>query len=164
MISARPRILIKVTFLKHFELEVWVSILTLCILEIPNRVLFANSENPDSTAFQQGLHCLLRQNRSSEKNNQYIWKLKPTCTSSIPYKSRHETSNNVVCATSKASDQPAYTRSLIRVFASRLAILTEHHLEFLSLKKGCAGSSESTHVKIPHCWKSHPDFIVCSFV
>ena len=32
----------------------------------------------------------------------------------------HEISNNVVCATSKASDQPAHTRSLIRVFASRL--------------------------------------------
>ena len=33
--------------------------------------------------------------------------------------------------------------------------LTEHHLEFLSLKGGCRGSSESTHVKMPHCWKSH---------
>ena len=33
--------------------------------------------------------------------------------------------------------------------------LTEHHLEFLSLKRGCTGSSESTHVKVPHCWKSH---------
>ena len=32
---------------------------------------------------------------------------------------------------------------------------TEHHLEFLSLKVGCRGSSESTHVKMPHCWKSH---------
>ena len=31
-------------------------------------------------------------------------------------------------------------------------LLTEHHLEFLSLK---GGSSKSTHVKIPHCWKSH---------
>ena len=31
----------------------------------------------------------------------------------------HEISNNVVCATSKASDQPAHTRSLIRAFASR---------------------------------------------
>ena len=30
---------------------------------------------------------------------------------------------NVVCATSKASDQPAHTRSLIRAFASRLSIL-----------------------------------------
>ena len=34
-------------------------------------------------------------------------------------------------------------------------VLTEHHLEFLSLKEGCRGSSESTHVKMPHCWKSH---------
>ena len=33
--------------------------------------------------------------------------------------------------------------------------LTEHHLEFLSLKGSCRGSSESTHVKMPHCWKSH---------
>ena len=32
---------------------------------------------------------------------------------------------------------------------------TEHHLEFLSLKGGCIGSSESIHVKVPHCWKSH---------
>ena len=35
----------------------------------------------------------------------------------------HEISNNVLCATSKASDQPAHTRSLIRAFASRLSIL-----------------------------------------
>ena len=35
----------------------------------------------------------------------------------------HEISNNVVCATSKASDQPAHMRSLIRGFASRLSIL-----------------------------------------
>ena len=34
-------------------------------------------------------------------------------------------------------------------------LLTEHHLEFLSLKGDCRGSSESTHVKMPHCWKSH---------
>ena len=34
-----------------------------------------------------------------------------------------EISNNVVCATSKASDQPAHRRSLIRAFASRLSIL-----------------------------------------
>ena len=34
-------------------------------------------------------------------------------------------------------------------------LLTEHHLEFLSLKGGCRCSSESTHVKMPHCWKSH---------
>ena len=34
-------------------------------------------------------------------------------------------------------------------------LLTEHHLELLSLKIGCTGSSESTLVKIPHCLKSH---------
>ena len=33
--------------------------------------------------------------------------------------------------------------------------LTEHHLEFPSLKGGCTGSSESTLVKMTHCWKSH---------
>ena len=33
--------------------------------------------------------------------------------------------------------------------------LTEHHLEFLNLTGGCTGSSESTLVKTPHCWKSH---------
>ena len=39
------------------------------------------------------------------------------------FEPRHEISNNVVCATSKASDQPAHMRSLIRAFASRLNIL-----------------------------------------
>ena len=34
-------------------------------------------------------------------------------------------------------------------------LLTEHILEFLSLKRGCTGSSESTLVKMPHFWKSH---------
>ena len=34
-------------------------------------------------------------------------------------------------------------------------LLTEHHLEVLSLKGDCRGSSESTLVKMPHCWKSH---------
>ena len=42
-----------------------------------------------------------------------------------------EISNNVICATSKGSDQPAI------------------------LKGGCTGSSESTPVKMSHCWKSH---------
>ena len=34
-------------------------------------------------------------------------------------------------------------------------LLNEHHLEFLSLKGGCRGSSESTLVKMSNCWKSH---------
>ena len=33
-------------------------------------------------------------------------------------------------------------------------LLTEHGLELLSLKVGYTGSSESTLVKMPHCWKS----------
>ena len=39
------------------------------------------------------------------------------------FEPRQEISNNNVCATSKASDQPAHTRSLIRAFAGRLNIL-----------------------------------------
>ena len=34
-------------------------------------------------------------------------------------------------------------------------LLTEHHLELLSLKGGCKGLSESTLVKMSNCWKSH---------
>ena len=77
----------------------------------------------------------------------------------MQYEPVHEISNNVVCATSKASDQPAHTRSLIRAFACRstmsVKLPTEHHLRFLSLKGDCTGSSESTLVKMPNCWKSH---------
>ena len=35
-----------------------------------------------------------------------------------------------------------------------IKLLTGHNLEFLSLKGGCTGSSESIHDKMPHCWKS----------
>ena len=34
-------------------------------------------------------------------------------------------------------------------------LLTEYHLEFLSLKGGCRGLSESTLVKMSKCWKYH---------
>ena len=40
-------------------------------------------------------------------------------------------------------------------------LLTEHHLEFPSFKGGCTGSSESTLVKMLHCWKSH--VTACAF-
>ena len=33
----------------------------------------------------------------------------------------------------------------------RVKLLSEHRLEFVSLKGGCTGSSESTLVKMPHC-------------
>ena len=59
----------------------------------------------------------------------------------------------MVWATSKASDQPARMRSLIRAFASEATDQTS--LEFLSLKGGCIGLYESTLVKMPHCLESH---------
>ena len=40
-------------------------------------------------------------------------------------------------------------------YSMSVKLLTEHHLEFLSLPGGCTGLSVSTLVKIPHCWKSH---------
>ena len=87
-------------------------------------------EMPHNAAFQLGLHCLLRQNRSS-RNNKMISEI-ISCDRSvytmdhpylIVYEPVHEISNNVICATSKVSDQPAHTRSLIRAFASDLSNL-----------------------------------------
>ena len=52
------------------------------------------------------------------KKQLYFWR--DSCLSFEPV---HEISNNVACATSKGSDQPAHTRSLIRAFASRLSII-----------------------------------------
>ena len=70
------------------------------------------------------------------------------------FEPRHEISNNVVWTTSKASDQSAHTHSCVSLsYSMSVKLLTEHHLEFLSLKGGCTGSSESTLVKMPHCWK-----------
>ena len=48
-------------------------------MKTPKMGTLENSEDPDEmphyAAFLQGLHCLLRQNRSSEKKLQYFWKL-----------------------------------------------------------------------------------------
>ena len=84
-------------------------------------------------------------------------KQKPTQLPRL-YDPQHEISNNVVCATSKGSDQPAQSdQSPCKwlEYSMTLRLLTEHHLEFLSLKGGCTGSSESILFKMPHCWKSH---------
>ena len=40
-------------------------------------------------------------------------------------------------------------------YSMNVKLLTEQHLEFLSLKGGYTGLSESILVKIPHCWKFH---------
>ena len=44
---------------------------------------------------------------------------------------------------------------LLLEYSMTVKLLTEYHVEFLRLKGGCTGSSESTLVNIPHCWKSH---------
>ena len=43
-------------------------------------------------------------------------------------------------------------------------LLTEYHLEFLSIKEGYIGSSESTHVKMSNCWKSHATAQILRFL
>ena len=43
-------------------------------------------------------------------------------------------------------------------------LLTEHHLEFLSLKEDYRGYSESTLVKMSNCWKSHAVAQLCTFM
>ena len=40
-------------------------------------------------------------------------------------------------------------------YCMSVKLLTEHNLKFLTLKGGFKGSSESTFVEMPHCWKSH---------
>ena len=68
-------------------------------------IVLANSEDQDDMLYNAEIHLGLH------------------CLSKVQNEPRHEIPNNVVCATSRASDQPAHTRSLIRVFASRLNIL-----------------------------------------
>ena len=43
-------------------------------------------------------------------------------------------------------------------------LLTERHLEFLSLKGCCTGSSESTLVKMSNCWKSRALAHICKLL
>ena len=40
-------------------------------------------------------------------------------------------------------------------YSMTVKLLTEHNLEFLSLEGVCTGLTESTLVKMPHCWKSN---------
>ena len=79
------------------------------------------------------------------------------------FEQHHEISNNVVYGTmcDQQSLRSAYTyvqsvQSLCLSLEYSMSdkLLTEHHLEFLSLKGGCKGSSMSTLVKKPHCCKS----------
>ena len=66
---------------------------------------------------------------------------------------------NGVCDQQRLRPACAYAQSdqslcYLFEYSMIVKLLTEHHLEFLSLKGGCTGSSESTLVKMPQCWKS----------
>ena len=63
----------------------------------------------------------------------------------------HEISNNVVYETSKASDQPAHT------------LLTEHHLECLSLK-GAAEAHLSLHMSKHHIVRNLMHWLIWSYI
>ena len=56
-------------------------------------------------------------------------------------------------ACANAQSDPSLCYSL--EYSMIVKLLTEHQFEFLSLKGGCTGSSESTLVKMPLCLKSH---------
>ena len=47
-------------------------------------------------------------------------------------------------------------------YSTTVKLLTEHNLELLSLTGGCTGLSESTLLKLPHCWKSWLIFYIYS--
>ena len=66
---------------------------------------------------------IFRQDTSTDEENEALFlKVQDYILKSKIFEPRHEISNNVVCATSKGSDQPAHTRKLIRAFAGRLNI------------------------------------------
>ena len=65
--------------------------------------------------------------------------------------------------------RPAYAQSDQNLYMSlkyslSVKLLTEHHLEFKGLNGGCTSSSESTLVKMPHCWKSHVAAHLCELL
>ena len=55
------------------------------------------------------------------------------------------------CAYAQSDQSPCKSLE----YSMTVKLLTEYHLEFQSLKGGCSCSSESTFVKMSHCWKSH---------
>ena len=74
----------------------------------------------------------------------------------------HEISNKVVlmCDQQRLSQACAYAQTDQSLcwslkYSMTVKLLTQPHLRFISFKAGCTGSSESTLVKMPHCWKPH---------
>ena len=70
------------------------------------------------------------------------------CVCLQQHEPRHGISNNVVYGTSKTSKPLEYSMTV--------KLLTEYAFGVsISFTGGCKGSSESIHIKMPHCWKSH---------
>ena len=61
----------------------------------------------------------------------------------------------MVFMTSKGSDQSDQSLCQSLEYLMTVKLLTEQHLEFLSLNGDCTGRSVCTLVEMPHCWKSH---------
>ena len=68
------------------------------------------------------LNWCQRRSYSSHDTHTHCWVSHVAAYNNEPV---HDISNNVLCATSKGSDQPAHTHSLFRSFARRLSILWE---------------------------------------
>ena len=69
------------------------------------------------------------------------------------YEPQQELSNNQqrlrpVCAYAQSEQSLCQSFEYTMI----LRLLTEPHLEFLSLEVGCTGSTESIRVKMPRCW------------
>ena len=72
-----------------------------------------------------------------------------------------------MCEQQRLRSACAYAQSDQRLclsleYSLTLRLLTEYHLEFLILRGGCLGLSESTLVKMTHCWKSHVTAKFCN--
>ena len=83
----------------------------------------------------------------------------------VPFQmSRHEMCNQQSLRSACAYAQSDQSHCWSLEYTMSVKLLTEHYLEFLSLKRGCTGSSESTLVKMPRCWKSHVVAQICLLI
>ena len=77
----------------------------------------------------------------------------PSVLCKVRYEPVHKLSKNcgmcdqqslrLACAYAQSDQSPCLSLE----YSMNVKLLTEHHLEFICLKGGCTGSSESTHVK-----------------
>ena len=75
-------------------------------------------------------------------------------------KTHTKKNNNIIEPPHEITSNVAYAQSdqslcWLLEYSINFKLLTEQHLEFLSLSRGCTGLSVSTLVRMPHCWKSH---------